>query len=696
MNLPVTERAMGETLYGADRVSEGAATVGFVRSPHASARVLAIAAPRSEGFLGMLTAADFGELRLGHLTADEPVLTDRVRYFGEPVAAIAAESPDALEAALRSIEVRYDLLDVAVDTESARDGVDLHDHAPGNIAQSFHAEHGDWDAVTEQVAVWAEGSFQTDAIAHAYLEPRTCAVEIEGDTLVLVSGNHFPSVLGEEYTELMGRSVRVVNPGIGGSFGAKWEHPSHLVCLTFAARLGRPTALVMTRTEDMVGGRTRLPMDIWMRIGVTADGRIVAKESKIVADNGAYSCHGPAVLKAAATRIDNLYRFEALRSTGELIYTNNIPTECFRGFGSVQSSFALEQLIDEAARELGMEPIEIRLRSASQAGDETLQAWRLPNVGLSVELERVAGRIAEYELPDDDDRYRYGTGVACGVHGISNRGYRERSDVAFVRLVLEAGVLEIRSNEVEIGAGTGETLMRVVGERLGLDRSSLSVRLGDSELAPYGLGSFASRTSFFASNAALNACDLLDEAVGSVADALASGASADVTGTYESQDVEMPDEQFKGNTSPSYTFGTHGCAVEVDTWTGRIRVLQYWAAHDPNVILNQQGADGQVIGGVMQGLGHALTERNVVDDTGRLLNPGFLDYRIPTFADAVPIEPIYVGDPDPVGPLGAKTIAEPPIIPVAACVANAVYDAIGVRQRRFPMNPERVFWSLES
>ena len=697
---PVVARATGSAVYGADRIPANALVVGLVRSVHAHARITSVDLSRAlalPGVVDVLTAVDFGTFRLGHLKADEPVLTDIARYAGEPIAAVAAETPEALDTALTAVEVVYEVLPLNTSMDAAQSGIALHDYATDNVADRFSAHHGDWDRVVDDVAFWAKGVFETDAIAHAYLEPRTCAVEIDENTLVLISGNHFPSIIADEYSDFMQRPVRVVNPEIGGSFGAKWEHPNHLVCLTFAARNNRPTTLVMSRTEDMVGGRTRLPMRLWMRIGATANGRIVAKESKILADNGAYSCHGPSVLKAAATRIDNLYRYRALRSTGELIYTNNIPTECFRGFGSPQSSFAQEQLVDDLASQLGIDPVEIRRRSATQPGDTTLQGWKINNIGLTEELETVAGRVSEFDLPDDDDRFRYGIGVACGTHGISNAGYSHRPDIAMVRLVMSGGTIEIRSNEVEIGAGTGETLISIVSARLGVDRSFLRVRLGDSELAPFGLGSFASRTSFFAINAAIDAChQLAADVEGTIGDALSTGVAVDVIGSYQSSGVEAPDEQFKGNTSPGYTFGTHACAVRVDTWTGKIEVLQYWAAHDPGTILNKLGADGQVVGGVMQGLGHALTERNIVDEEGRLLNPGYLDYRIPTFADAVPIEIIYTGDEEPEGPDGAKTIAEPPIIPVAACVANAIFDATGVRQTRFPMTPERVFWSLES
>jgi CO/xanthine dehydrogenase Mo-binding subunit len=274
------------------------------------------------------------------------------------------------------------------------------------------------------------------------------------------------------------------------------------------------------------------------------------------------------------------------------------------------------------------------------------------------------------------------------------------------------GMLRIESSEVEIGCGTVELFTTIVSDQLKVDYERIRIVLGNTVTAPHGLGSFASRTAFFGGHAALDAshqfivlCEQLAPTFGCpsdcrIADVIDSAVNAGqtkklrVTGVYEPDNVSLPDDSGYGNTSPAYTFGVHSCCVRVDVETGLTKVIRYWAAHDSGRVLQPERARGQVIGGVVQGLGFALAEIASVDDQGRMQNPGYLDDRVATFADVVPIECIFSSTIEDEGPNGAKTIAEPPIIPVAACVANAIYHATGKRQSRLPMAPEQVWRSL--
>ena len=467
----------------------------------------------------------------------------------------------------------------------------------------------------------------------------------------------------------------------------------------------------------MISGRTRLSMRIQMRIGATDDGELVAKETVVWADNGAYSGHGPTVTMAAAIRMDNLYRFSALSAHTKLVYTNNVPSECFRGFGSPQSAFAQEQLIDELAERLGMDPVELRRRNAVQSGDTTLHGWQIGSCGFSECLDSIEKRVKAHQRenpPPTAGRYRFGYGVAAGTHGISNRGYDRRFDRAMMSLGVELdGMLRIESGEVEIGCGTVDLFGAIIANQLDLDRERIRIVLGDTATVPHGLGSFASRTSFFGGRAALDASRRFAElcrrfavevglpataTVAAIIDiAVKEGRTLElrVTGSYEPDHVSLPDKSGYGNTSPAYTFGVHGCCVRVDTVTGLTNIVHYWAAHDSGRVLHPQRARGQVVGGVIQGLGFALAEATSVEDNGHILNPGYLDNRVATFADAIPVECIFTSTFEEHGPNGAKTIAEPPIIPVAACVANAIHNATGTRQKRLPMTPERVWRSLQ-
>ncbi len=718
------DRALGRARYAADLVPSGAAVVEMVRSPHPHARVLEINATDTlavPGVVGVLTPDDLAGLTIGRLISDEPVLSSTARYVGDGVAAVAAEDHASLLAGIAALEIVYEPLAHASNTNESRTlGYDIHDGSPGNIASRFISERGDWEAVADRVVEWAEGTFETAPVPHAYLEPRATFVRVTDSCLELVTGTHFPTALQEDYQRIVkpwGIELRVVNPEIGGSFGAKWEHPTHLVCLAFAHRLGRDVAMVTPRRDDMTAGRGRQGMRITMAIGADADGCLIAKKSFVESDNGAYSCHGPSVAIAAAIRTDSIYRYEAVRASSELIYTNTMPSDSFRGFGLPQGVFAQEQLVDELAIRLGLSAAEIRRRNVVATGDTTMHGWKIASSGIQGCIDEVEARIDTHRndsggKADPGERHQVGYGFAACIHGISSRAYDARFDRDEVKLVPGTdGSITIMSGEVEIGCGTNETLRTIVSEELDVPGESLHVVLGDTDKGPYGLGNFASRTTLVSGRAAIEACRQLrhrcadmaadlglttDEDMTVVITAAAKAGRTDdlaVIGRFEPDGVVIPDSSGFGNVSAAYNFAAHGCCVSVDTWTGKVTVKQYWAAHDPGRIFNPSGARGQVIGGVTQGLGMALTEELALDADGRVLNPGFLDDRVATFPDAVPIEVIFVDVDDPAGPMGAKTIAEPPLIPVPACVANAIHDAVGVRSRRTPMTSERT-WRL--
>ncbi|MCP4471480.1 MAG: xanthine dehydrogenase family protein molybdopterin-binding subunit [Gammaproteobacteria bacterium] len=717
------ERALAGARYAADIIPPDTVLAEIVRSPHTHARVKRIdsrATLAVPGVLAVLTAEDFEGIRLGHLCADEPILSSVARYFGDGIAAVAAKDRQSLMRGIEALRIDYELLPHAITIDDAlASPVAIHDFCADNIAEKFQAVRGDWQAINSRVALWVENTFETAAIPHAYLEPRACLVRVDGKRLELVCGSHAPSMMADFYRPIVagwGSQLEVVTPAIGGSFGAKWEHPSQLVCLLFAQRLQRDVAMVLSRRDDMIAGRTRAAMRIRMRIGATAEGELVAKETTLWCDNGAYSLHGPAVMKAAAIRGDNLYRFSAIKADAQLVYTNNMPSECFRGFGITQSTFALEQLIDELARRLKLDPAKLRLSNTVREGDTAVHGWKIGSCGIADCLDGISNRIDRHRrdnaLPRSE-RYRTGYGLAAFIHCIGNRGYDKRFDRAFVTLrTLPEGGIRISSGEVELGCGTVEVLIKTVARELATNRDQLEVVLGDTATGPHGMGSYASRTSFFVAMAALDACRRFKRAAeqmrvefgmtkpAEIGELVARArqqqrlGDLEVTGDYQPSGVVVPDETGYGNISAAYTFGAHGCCVQVDTYTGKVTVTQYWAAHDAGTIVNLNETQGQVIGGVIQGLGFALTECASVAESGQLLNPGYLDDRVPTFPDAPPVEVLFTDTYEKKGPAGAKTIGEPPIIPVPACIANAIRDAVGVRVYQLPMTSERLWRAI--
>jgi CO/xanthine dehydrogenase Mo-binding subunit len=716
-------KVAGSAIYVRDLIDAGAALVAVVRSPHPHAELVSVdpsVALRLPSVLAVLVGGDFAPFRLGHVIADQPVLAcRRVRHVGEPVAAVCAETTEALAAAVAAVRVEYRPLPHALAPRDALTlGVAIHDACPDNIAAEHVVERGDWDAVAATVAAWAEGEFTVGPQHHAAMEPQCALATWAPGEIVLHAPVHAPHSLIREYapfTERWDESFAIRTQVIGGSFGARYEHPLHLVCAEFARRLHRPVGVILTRREDFLASNARMAMTIRVRIGATADGRIVAKQCDVVADNGAYSLHGPSVAAAAAVRSDNLYRFQAVRTRARTVYTNGVPSQCFRGFGSPQAVFAQEQLVDELSRMLGLDPVEIRRRSATRSGDRTIHGWRVDHAALDRCLDAVeAASGVEPAPPDEQDRrWRRGRGVACGVHVVSNRAAHPDGDFALVRMdVTAAGRIRVASGEVEVGAGSVGTLRFLVAGALGVPAGMIDVVVGDTAATPRGLGSFASRTSFFAGNAAIDAAAKLTARAASLADELGVGADApfaaavaaaarqgrtaalSVTGSYVPEGVTGVDASLLGNVSPTYTFSAHVCWVRVDCATGAFTIERYVAAHDAGTVLDEPSARGQVIGGVVQGMGYARLEESVVDAAGKMMNPGFLDYRVPTTADAFPVEPVFVESYEPAGPLGAKTIAEPPLIPVAACLANAIRDATGARLHALPLSPERVLGAI--
>ena len=718
------QRALTQSRYAADLVPRDAVLAEVVRSPHPHARVTRIdsrATLNVPGVLAVLTPEDFDGIALGHLRADEPVLTTVARYVGDGVAAVAATDRQSLMRGIEALEIDYEVLPHAISIDQGLAlQTPIHAACADNIADTFRADRGDWQETISNVALWVENTFETAAVPHAYLEPRATLVRVKGDHLQLVCGSHAPSMMADSYRPIVsawGAELDVVTPAMGGSFGAKWEHPTHLMCLAFAHRLQRDVAMVLSRRDDMISGRTRAAMRIKMRIGATTDGKLIAKELTLLTDNGAYSHHGPAVHKAAAVRADNLYRFLAIKTRAQLVYTNNMPSECFRGFGSPQAYFAQETLIDEIGRRLNLDPVQLRRDNAITEGDTTIHGWKIGSCGFNECLDLISDRIDQHRRSKPSpisERYRDGYGLAASMHSISNRGYNPRYDKAFVKLTVTPDEIRISSGEVELGCGTVEVLLKTVARELAIDPGQFTVLLGDTALGPHGLGSFASRTTYFMAAAAIDACRQFKQVCQrmaeefKLADPNAVNAvieharqqqrtvELEVTGIFEPSGVAVPDQTGFGNISPAYTFGVHGCYVRVDTYTGKTTVKQYWAAHDAGKIIHNTGARGQVIGGVIQGLGFALTETSLVGDNGQSLNPGYLDDRVALFPDAVPIEVLFTSTFEKSGPDGAKTIAEPPIIPVAACVANAIYDAVGVRLLQLPMTPERLWRALEN
>jgi xanthine dehydrogenase molybdenum-binding subunit len=532
--------------------------------------------------------------------------------------------------------------------------------------------------------------------------------------------------------------VRVLVDHMGGGFGAKQDlFQTEFCCALLAKQTRRPVRMEYTREETFLGGRTRHPFKMWLKQGFKKDGTCVARQAKVIFNSGAYGSHGPGVTIVGTSALTSLYRCENVRLEGRCVYTNSPIAGAFRGYGCVQTYYGLDIQMDEAAEKLGIDPAELKLRNAVRTGD--LAPSNHPVVGHGLE-DCIRRGIAEVDWAALRARSRagegvvkHGWGIGCEMHGSSAYpGIKEQGN-AIVKMN-EDGSVVLMTGTAGLGTGAHTALAQIVAEELGVRFDDVSVMHGDTNVVPWDIGAFASHTTYMGGRAAQMAAaevkkQLLERAAGLLDAPAASlevrggvisvrrpphldAASALDTSGAPSAPVSMsvrdavrprmgiPAAQFVGTATyyptKSYSFAAHFVEVQVDTETGKIEVVQVVPVHEIGKVIHPVAAAGQIEGGIQQGIGHALYEDYQIDlQTGRSLNANFVDYKMPLAMDMPPIRTIILETaPDPGGPFGAKGVGEDPIVAIGPAIANAVYDAIGVRFRHYPIRPEQVLQAL--
>lgn len=735
------DRATGRTRYVTDMKLPNMLYGKVLRSPFPHARILSIDTSKAKklpGVHAVLTYDDTTGDSFGPLIVDDWYILskDKVTFIGEEIVAVAAVDPDIAEEAISLIKVEYQELPAVFDAEEAmQEGAPLiNENFDKNILSHFFVERGNVDKAFAEASYIFEDRFTTSQVYQAHLEPVACLVEPHpsGDITMWLP-IQIPSRSRVTYAKALGLppdKIRIIKPDIGGAFGAKFEHNLHIICALLALKTRRPVKMVHTLEEDFIAGNPRVPMYIDLKLGLTNDGKITAKEVQIIASNGARHCMAIPILSTACYRIDSLYTLENIRTNGYLVYTNTVPKGSFRGFGNAQMTFALESALDEAARQLDLDPIDLRLKNAPQDGHVSVHGWKMHTVGLSECLKQVRSK-SNWDLHHKKKEAFRGIGVACCNHVSGNSGYMPEMDgsAAFIRIA-ENGKITVFHGEADMGQGQNTCYAIIAAEELGVKVEDISVAEVDTDIVPFGLGSYSSRGTVVGGNAVKKAAadaryklleaasNILKKPITSLninegkivcmEDPSCSISIVDVASQYTysksgahifgygeyNPDTVYPDLLTKyGNTSPLYPFAAHVAEVEVDPETGAVTVLNYWAAHDVGRVINRLGLEGQVEGGVVQGIGWALME-DMVTENGKILNPGFLDYRVPGSLDIPPVNSLFIETDDPNGPFGAKGIGEPALNPVPAAIANAVYDAIGKRIKELPLSPEKVFQTL--
>jgi CO/xanthine dehydrogenase Mo-binding subunit len=740
------EMTRGRVLYTADVKLPGMLEAGVLRSPYPHAKILRIdtsAAESLPGVKAVITGTRVPNVKYGGQVDDETVLAiDKARHSGEEVAAVAAVNQDLVDEALSLIKIEYQQLPFVMDAEEALapSAPVIHENKPNNILQRFTIDRGDVQEGFRKSDLIVEGSYSTQIIHPSYMEPIASLANYEsGGTLTIWLASQEPFTARQRYSRVLRipeSKIRILNPYVGGGFGGKVDSADKcgLISSILSMKTGRPVRLVLKREEELYGAtRTRHAAKIYLKMGVKRDGTLLAKEAKIIANTGAYASRGPTVISNMATRWDCLYRFRYVRNDSYLVYTNATPAGAVRGLGSAQPHFAGESIIDEIAEKLNMDPLEFRLLNATRQGDTTIHGWKMATCGLTECLQKAANEVS-WNLKRDISKSssevkRRGIGVACGVH-VSGARTAGRDELSTVRVAINRdGTVSVVTGQADIGSGQNTVFTIIAAEVFGLSPDQVAVARVDTSLSPYTRGTTSSRGTVITGNAVRLAAEnakrqLIETAskmlgippkeltlkngqifapssknvsISEVAKfAINHGSPIVGAATYDPPtEGRSLKNQLYGNISVNYPFAAHIAEVEVDTETGQVKLLSYVAAHDIGRAISPTGVEGQIEGGVAQGLGYALMEQ-IVHENGVVANSSLLDYKLPAPGDLPPVKSILIETEDPEGPFGAKSIGELAIVPVAAAVANAIRNATGIKPARLPITPEFLYQEITS
>ncbi len=771
-------KVTGQALYTDDIRLHNPLTIKILRSPHPSANILSLDVTDAlalSGVRGILTGKDFKNT-FGVLTIskDEPAIArDRVRYEGEPVAAVAAETAEIAEQALRLIRVDYEITEGVFDSKKALKPTDHPLHPELNKENNLHKkvlqEFGDPEKGFADADAVVEKRFRFASINHGFTEPHATQVEIDNKgNITVYSATQVPHYLHmamAEVLEIPQHNIRIIKPHLGGGFGGKSDpFPHEMIAAKFALDLGRNVKLKFSREEVFFSHHGRHQTDLTMKLGLNRDTGITAINLDTLIDGGAYGSFGIVTTYYNGVLLQGPYKVPNFRFHVNRLYTNKPMCGAMRGHGGVNPRFASEVLLDMACAELALDPAETRLRMIHKENTLTTNEFRVTSVGLHNGLREAIKRTGWHEkhgkLP-----FGKGIGVACGffISGSALPIHWNKLPASTVRMTIDYdGGVTVYSGATDIGQGSDTMLAQMAAEVLGQPMDNIKVISADTRTTPVDLGSYSSRVTFMAGNASRNAairmrrllieaaCELLemippkydrpekpkdffrqggrkpdfeqgflgpnpDYADGfifedglirsekhnasvtfleAVEKALERDGILQTSGTYKAPKMGG---SFKGSgagLSPSYSFTAFIVEVTVDPDTGFIKVDKATCAHDCGMPLNPLAVNGQIEGCIHMGLGQALMEEMVYDN-GATQNPSFLEYKIPSAFEQpeVDIVPSYSDDSE--GPFGAKEAGEGILAPVIPAIANAVYDAVGIRLTQLPMRPDRVLSALE-
>jgi CO/xanthine dehydrogenase Mo-binding subunit/CO/xanthine dehydrogenase FAD-binding subunit len=733
------EKTDGSLAYAGDVSLPDMLIGAVVRSPHPHARILRVdtsAAQAMPGVHAVLTARDLPTRKyLDYRPADADryaLARDRVRHIGDCVAVVAAESAETAAQAASAVRVHYRRMPAAVTVAEALRpaAAAIHNERPDNIAKRGHHVFGDQGQARAATATSVRARYHTSRQAHATMEPHTVVAHWSADEarLHMWTPSQAPRVLQRDIAQMLELDLPQVHlheVGVGGDFGGRTQISSLEVlagALSMAAN--RPVRLSHTRAEEFAFSKSRLSWDLELDLGCDAEGRLTYLSATADVDNGAYNQAGPGEMDYGLVALGSSYRLRGYEVTGRCVYTNKQPPSSFRGAGGYPVNFALECAIDELAERAGIDPIDFRIKNAlSRKNEQSITGWTVKSSELVKCLEAVRREI-DWDAKRAQGGDGYGVGVACSIHVTAlHREHMMRSSAALD--ISPDGRVTLRSGCGDAGTGQKTILCQTVAEILGVAADDVDIISTDTARTPHDAGAGASRGSFVSvstvkqlSEAArdrlraaaagkfhVSATDVRLEGGSAVApghsaligDLVVIARDGDSDSLNFATDFVGPFNKVPGygheDVAPTYSFAAQAVEVHVDRDTGKVRVLRVVAAHDSGTILNPITARGQVEGGVVMGLGAALSEE-LIYEGGRAVNSSYVDYPLPRAADAPQIRTVFVGSSDEVGPFGAKGLGEIVMLPTGAALANAIAHAVGTRMRDAPFTPDRVLAAI--
>ena len=739
-------RVSGKAVYGHDIVLPSMLYGAILRTKYPVAKIESIDTSKSkklEGVACVITADDVDVNNISY-KRDHPILKKgEVSCIRDEIAAVAATSQEIAEEALKLIEVKYKIKEGIFDPFEALkdDAPQINKYAPAdlgkNIAESFHYEHGNLQEQKDKSVCVVKKRYTLPRVTHCCMGTSTITADYSKaeKRLTLYSSTQVPFLYQRDMAHALKMepsNIRIIQPIIGGGFGSKLDmYPFEPICALLSIKTGLPVQINYDREEEFIASPTRQPMVIDLTTGADEKGKFTFREVNIIKDNGAYISWGATTPFVMMQSFSSLYQIPACVFDSIAVYTNNTFAGSFRGYGNPQATFVLERNIDLMAEELGMDKAEIRLKNANYKGEVTGQGLKYETCGHKEAINTAIEKSGYKKKKSNNNstRYKRGIGFASMLH-VGGGAKIYPSDGCGTNLKLDSyGYLTIISGSSEIGQGSETVLAMIASEELGINIEKIRVINSDTDIKPWDVGVHASRTSFVAGNSLLGAIEKLKKKLSPKAATLLKTNVEDleyenglikscksnesvkidkvvreihfrepselcIVSNYYEPSSEFQDKEYKGNVSGTYAFASQAIKVEVDTYTGNVKVLDVYVAQDVGKVLNPLGLAGQIEGGVVMGMGYALTEELIVEK-GYVLNPSFHDYKLPTTCDIPEIHFYPIETNDKKGPYGAKGVGEAPLIPTPPAIANAIADAIGIEIYSLPITPEKILKALK-